>query len=463
MAEVRGTGVQSGELLHVGWYGRNQALEDALDTGVDFVAGDAGSTDCGPGYLGSETGRAYRAGLKQALDYHLSLTVPRKIPFIVGSANMAGTRGGVARFREIVEEIAREKGMHFRAAFIDCELEKPYLKKRLGAGKIRPLDPLPQLTEDDIDRSAHIVGMMGTEPYVKALEEGATVIIGGRTSDAALFAAVPIWKGIPHNVAWHMALCIDHGFAPIEAELETYTSWASLGLPTLAMGIAAADHFRVQATHPNGRVTALRVAQATMFESTHAGSFFEPGGRIDIEQCRYEQLDPRTVKITGSQFTPLAYEVRLEGAERVGYRAFTICGCRDPEIVANLDTNLRRATERTKSLAKIQGIDPDRFRIEFHTYGKGEILRDLEPRKDVVPLEVGIVAECVADTQELANGVEMMLDFELHLFGLFGAGPAVFPFSPTSLEFGPVYQFNVWHLLELDDPLESCDIDVAEL
>lgn len=459
MTEVRGTYVQSGELLHVGWFGRNEVLEEALDSGVDFIAGDAGSTDAGPGYLGSEEGMLYRGGLKQALEYHLSLTVPRKIPFLIGSANMGGTRGGVRWFREVLEEVAREQGWHFTAAFIDCELDKPYLKKRLAEGRIRSMGQLPELTEEDIDRSAHVVNMMGTEPYVKALDEGATVIVGGRTSDPALFAAVPIWKGIPHAVAWHMARCIDHGHANLEIDIRDFVY---PGLSTWAMGICAEDHFRIEATNPKGRATALRVARATLHENTYPASFFEPGGRIDIDQCEYEQVDSRTVKVTGSKFTPLKFEVRLEGAEKVGYRSVTICGFRDPKIVGNLDVNLHQARERTEALATIQGISPESYRIEFHTYGQGEILRDWEYQTNGAP-EVGIVAECVADTQELASAVIAMVHFDLHIWGSLAAGPAAFPFSPTDFEVGPVYQFNIWHLLEPDDPLECCDIEIVKL
>lgn len=462
MDEVTGTAIQTGELLHVGWYGRNEALERTIDRGVDFVAGDAGSSDCGPAYLGGGTGRAYRGGLKQALQYHLSLTVPRGIPFLVGSANIGGTRGGVERFRAIIEEVARESGMHFRAAFIDSEINKTDLKTQLKEGKVHPFDSRPQLTEDDVDRSTHIVGMMGTEPYVKALNAGATVLIGGRTSDPALWAAVPIWKGIPPGVAWHMGKVLDHSFAPLEVDgLENFTSWASLGVPDWAIGIAAHDHFRVETINPEGRVNALRVARSTIFESPRTTSFLEPGGRLDMSHCQYEQVDARTVKVTGSEFVARPYQIKLEGAEAVGYRSITICGSRDPDIIRDLDTTLRRVEERARSLAKIQGIPSDSYRIEFHTYGKGEVLRSLEPQPDHIPLEVGIVVECVAQTQDLANAVQMMLDLELHFLGVFG-GPAIFPFSPTSFELGAVHQFNVWHLLDLDDPLDSCDIELVD-
>ena len=37
--------------------------------------------------------------------------------------------------------------------------------------------------------------MMGPEPFQKALEDGADVVIAGRASDAAIYAAIPLMQG----------------------------------------------------------------------------------------------------------------------------------------------------------------------------------------------------------------------------------------------------------------------------
>ena len=51
MVEV--SGMPAGvSLMHGGFHGPNQALEEALDRRVpDFLAADAGSTDAGPAFL----------------------------------------------------------------------------------------------------------------------------------------------------------------------------------------------------------------------------------------------------------------------------------------------------------------------------------------------------------------------------------------------------------------------------
>jgi hypothetical protein len=43
------------------------------------------------------------------------------------------------------------------------------------------------------------------------------------------------------------------------------------------------------------------------------------------------------------------------------------------------------------------------------------------------------------------------------------AGNLAFPFSPADIPCGPTYRFNVYHLVELDDPLECFPIRIEEL
>ena len=108
-------------LMHGGFNGPNRAAEEALDMAPDFLAADAGSTDAGPAFLGGERGMTHRGGIKASLEYILPQTVGRGIPFIIGSAGLGGNRTTVGHFREIIEEVAREKGLSFRLAVINSE------------------------------------------------------------------------------------------------------------------------------------------------------------------------------------------------------------------------------------------------------------------------------------------------------------------------------------------------------
>ena len=458
MTEVIGMPAVGVSFMHAGG-GNDEVLLAALeDRTPDFIAGDAGSTDAGPAFLGSGKGMTHRSGLKKAFETILPIVVSRKIPLIVGSCGMAGTREHLDEFRDIVEEVAREQGLHFNLGLIDSEQDKSALKASLRAGRISPLGPVPELTEDDIDRATHIVGMQGTEPVIDALNRGADVVLAGRISDSAMFAAVPIMRGIPLAQAWHMAKVIDHGFTNVEP-VE--------GVRTSVFGIVGDDYFRVEATDPRGQVNAMRVAHATVYENNSPFHLLEPPGVLDISSCNFEQDDPRTVTVTGSEFVSKPYTIKLEGAERVGYRTITIGGIRDPELITQVDSFLASCTERVVQMASAQGISEDDYQFFFRVYGKDAVMQKWEPEGGTDAHEVAVIGEAVAETQEIANALinmaHVMLLHSDYPGRLHTTGNVAFPYSPSDIECDAAYQFNVWHVLELDDPLEACSVDVVEL
>ena len=457
MVEVKGMAAAV-SLMHGGFNGPRKAAEDAMEQQPDFMAADAGSTDAGPAFLGGEKGMTHRGGIKASLEYIIPQAVAKGIPFIVGSAGMGGNRAGVAFFRDIIEEVAREKELSFRLAVINSEQDKEYLKRRLRDGKITPLPPSEPLTEDVIDRATHVVGMMGTEPVVEALRQGADIVLCGRISDSAMFAAVPIMKGVPMAQAWHMAKVIDHSNTNVEPVR---------GVETHVMGVASDGHFLIQATDPRGRVSAHRAAHATTYENNSPYYLLEPPGMLDISDSQYEQLDPRTIKVTGSRFETRPYTIKLEGAEVAGYRTITLGGTRDPVLISVLDEFLDICKRRTIDHAAAQGISEDQFKLLFRVYGKNEVMRGWEPDKEFVPKEVGIVGDCVADTQEIANAVMNMCHAQLLHYNYPGrihtTGNFAFPYSPSDIECGPVYRFSVWHILEPEDPMDCCEIEIVDL
>ena len=62
-----------------------------------------------------------------------------------------------------------------------------------------------------IDGSTHIVGQIGTDPYIAAFEAGAQVVIAGRSCDTAIYAALPIWRGFDPGLALHMSKIMECG------------------------------------------------------------------------------------------------------------------------------------------------------------------------------------------------------------------------------------------------------------
>jgi hypothetical protein len=86
-----------------------------------------------------------------------------------------------------------------------------------------------------------------------------------------------------------------------------------------------------------------------------------------------------------------------------------------------------------------------------------------EPLDAVAGHEIGILAEVVAKTQEIANAVLSVTRVTLLHTDFAGRlckeGNMAFPFSPSDIERGPIYQFSLRHVVEPDDPLQMFPIE----
>ena len=82
-------------------------------------------------------------------------------------------------------------------------------------------------------------------------------------------------------------------------------------------------------------------------------------------------------------------------------------------------------------------------------------------------LPIWIIIEAVAESQERADAVCVTARSTMLHYGYPGriatAGNLAFPFSPSDFHAGKVYEFSVYHLLEVEDPAAPFRIDVYEL
>ena len=430
----------------------------AVADGVDFIGCDAGSTDSGPHYLGSGKARGPREGVKRNLRLMLREAMRAGVPVIVGSAGHAGGRPHLEWTLSIIRELASENGWHFKLASIDSEIDKQSLASALRKGLITPLGPGPKLSESAIFEAKRFVAMMGIEPIQRALEAGAQVVVAGRCSDVAIYAALPIMKGIPPAVAFHAGKILECGAASVEQRKAPDSMAAELD----------ADGFTVAPPNPALRCTPQSVAAHTLYENADPWHLVESGGTLDTTCARYESAGDRAVRVSGSRFVSATrYTVRIEGASLVGYRSIVIAGIRDPLVLRQLDpflASLRKVVER-KIFDNLQ-LSPEKYSINFRIYGRNGTLGEMEPLSDIGH-EVGLVIDVVAGSQELAADICPVVSHT----GLHHPIPEynglisnfAYPFSPGGIDVGPVYEFCANHVWELDDPCGPFDMKLEEL
>ena len=422
-----------------------------------FIGCDAGSTDPGPFSLGTGATAFPLRAIKR--DLRLMLLAARRahIPLLVGSAGTAGGAPHVALFRRLIEEIAREEKLAFPMALIHAEQDKAYLKRRLAEGRITPLAPAPEFDHATIDRAIRIVGMMGEEPWLRALDEGAEVIIAGRSSDCAIFAGIPARMGVDPGIAWHAAKILECGAAAVVARPSPDCMFATL----------RDDHFDLTPLDPALRCSPLSVAAHSLYENGDPFRLVESSGVLDLTHATYQALDDRRVRVHGSRFEPASrYTVKLEGAELAGYQTIVLGSIRDPYIIRQIDSWVARLTERVHArVAEVLGGDAEASRYVFNVrvYGRNGTMGPLEPVTEIRSHELCLVIEATASTQEIATTIASMARHQaLHLpipeWRGFITGMAC-PYSPAYIERGAIYRFCVNHVVEPDDPYEMFPIE----
>ncbi len=410
-----------------------------------LIAVDAGSTDPGPYYLGAGISFTDRAAVKRDLELIIEAGLTKNIPVVIGTAGGCGAEPHLMWNLEIIQELAREKGWQFPLGVIHAELTKEQVLQAFRKGKISPLYPAPALTEEEIISAEHIVGQMGPEPVMDVLSRGARVILAGRAYDPAVFSAPAILEGYPRGLAIHMGKILECG---------AIAATPGSGSDCL-MGTLKEDCFIVEPLNPARRCTPTSVAAHTLYEKTNPYLLPGPGGMLDLHSATFTQVNERAVMVAGSRFVPgETYAVKLEGAKRVGFRTVAIAGCRDPIMIAQIDSIIEAVRERVEDNFKRNGFN---YYLHFNIYGKNGVMGKLEPLKEIHSHELGIIIEAVAETQEIANTICSFARSTMLHYGYPGriatAGNLAFPYSPSDFKAGAVYHFNLYHLMEVENPL----------
>ena len=426
---------------------REEEVAYGLRCGAQASASDAGSTDSGAAYLATGKSKNNRGAVKRDLVILMKAHAEAGIPIIIGTSGQAGGDRNLDWTRDIVLEVAAELGSAPKIALLRSELDRDTVKRLNAEGRIQPLPPLGPLEDSTIDECDHIVAALGVEPYVAALEAGADIILGGRSTDTAVLAAYPIWKGAPWGAAWHAGKTGECG-AQCAEEREGSGILLTVG----------ADGFEVEPLSPTNRCTPHSVSAHMLYENTDPFRLTEPGGVLDVTRARYTPLDARRVRVTGSKWDPKPYTMKLEGAGGGGYQTLMLVGIQDPDVLRDIDRFHDRLLEaryqRTRS--SIPADELGEFHISLRMYGWNGMTGAPPPEGTAPPPEIGVLFVATAATQEVANAIAhacnpyffhypAVMDKELPSYG--------FAFTPADVPRGQVYEFKLNHVVELDDPM----------
>lgn len=429
----------------LGYGFRESSLDAAVEAGVDLIACDAGSSDPGPYYLGS--GEPFVGDAMTLRDLRLLVRAALRagVPLIIGSAGGAGADVHVDRLLGLLRRVLDELGAEPHVAVLRSECSREDVTEAVLRQRVHTFETGTPLTPGTVAESARIVAQIGPESYFPALGEKPDIVVAGRAWDVANIAAIPLMRGHAHGLTYHMGKILECGSLAARPA----------GGGDLILGRLRDDHFIVEPTSPERACTVASVSAHTFYEKSDPVMLAGPGGTVDLSRTRFEQINPRRVRVSGSTFRPAdRYLLKLEGARLAGHRAITIGGVRDPNFIRNIDTLQQGVLDRIRESQR-GIIDPSQYSVTFHRYGLDGVMGAWEPNR-IPGHEIGLVIDVVGETAEIAEAVCGLARSTILHIPFDGrqatAGNVAFPFSPAEIPAGPVYAFNIYHLMEIDDP-----------
>jgi len=368
------------------------SFKKALEYDLDLIAVDAGSMDAGPYYLGANAQYVGKSALKRDLELLIKGAIQSDCPLIIGSAGFSGGDVQLRKTVEIIKEIiGNVDPEELRLAVIPAGVPHHLLEAAIE--QLIPLGEMPTLTAE-IVKESEVVGQMGIEPIVTALEKGARVIVCGRAYDPAVFSADPIRKGYPKGACLHAAKILECGAIACEP---------GSGSDCLIAEISKDGTATFFPTNDKRAATINSIAAHTLYEKSKPDVFALPGGLLSIQNTSFSQIDEKTASFKGSEFQSGPLSIKLEGSRSLGKRIVSII-----------------------PLEKDHEADPSVL-----VYGRNGV----EASYAESPVnEIGLIVVAKSETRQFAKDALTFLRSTLLHFGYEGristAGNLAFPFSP---------------------------------
>ena len=430
---------------------------------IDAIICDSGSTDSGPQKLALGSSTVPRESYEADLEPMVAAAHQYHVPTIIGSAGGDGSNDHVDMFVDIIDEIVSSRGYRsLKVLKIHAEIPKQVVATALNStpSRISPCGSgVAPLVQQDVSDATRVVAQMGMQPILDAMHANPDfdMIICGRAYDPAPYAAFSYYNGFTDlGIMYHMGKIMECG------------AQCSVPKSREALVTVRKTSFDVTPLDPNARCTALSVAAHTLYEKSRPDKHYGPDGMLNLTNSTYTELaDGRSVRVSGSSFTASTPEskwtIKLEGARVNGYHSMFVGGCSDPILISQIDEFLVRVKAYVASKCSFN------HELKLTVYGQDNALnmlgnadhRSNSPSRPL-PATIGILGQARASTQREANMVVAMARIacvhgpyrnQKATSGNFGM-----PTAPQEIPMGPVSEFNIYHLMTVDDPAQHFQI-----
>lgn len=299
------------------------------------------------------------------------LAAPRGVKFILnaGGLNPQGAREAIAR-------AFRERGWKATIATVSGDSVLERLDELRTAGEaLAHLDTGAGL---DTVRSRMLFAnaYLGAQPIVRALEQGADIVLTGRVADAALSLAPLV-----HELGWRwddwdrlaQGLTVGHllecsgqgsggnfGSAAAWADVPDY---AHLGYPIAEVGADGGALF-TKAPGTGGRVSFDTLRQQLLYEVHNPHAYVSPDVVLDMGTLKLDDQGGDRVRVSGASGAARPASLKIVGGFHDGWMGSGIIGFSWPQAYAKC----AKAAETIRTLVAERGWPVEETNVEYIGY-----------------------------------------------------------------------------------------------
>ncbi|KAJ5260500.1 hypothetical protein N7478_012105 [Penicillium angulare] len=448
-----------------------KGLEIALQSGSPTaIILDSGSTDSGPAKLALGSMTCPRSSYERDLRQLICAVKKYRVPLLISSAGGDGSDAHVKEFLDIIRETLEapdQRSLKTLAVYSGARHE--LLLEKLVAGKITGCGTcVPKLTEQDIMQSPCIVGQIGPEPFVQAMNAHSDfdILIAGRAYDPSPYVAFCAFNALRESTGdmYSLESTVLGGFTHMGKLMECGGACATPKSASSMATVYSDGSFDIRPLAAESRCTPTSVAAHALYEKSRPDILHGPGGFLDLNTATYTSLsDGISVRTYGSEFVSsksqgLPITIKFEAARVIGYRGIFMGSFCDPILIRQLPSLLDRAKAYVKQK---HAHTREKWEVDFHVYGF-----DLDRNERTSTGDVFIVGEALAETQALANSVTSSARIAcVHApyegqkanGGNFGMGIG----GKLEVEMGACAEFSIYHLAEMEEGEEEA-IEISQ-
>lgn len=311
-----------------------------------------------------------RDGLPMLMDLW-PLAAKHGVKFILnaGGLNPQGAREAIAR-------AFRDKGWKAAIATVSGDSVLERLDELRAAGE--PLAHMDTGAALDTVRSRMLFAnaYLGAQPIVRALEQGADIVLTGRVADAALSLAP-----IVHELGWkwddwdrlaqgltvgHLLECSGQGSGGNFGSAEEWAripDYAHLGYPIAEVSADGAALF-TKAPGTGGRISFDTLRQQLLYEVHNPHAYFSPDVVLDMGTLAFDDQGGDRVRVTGASGAARPVRLKIVGGYQDGWMGTGMIGFSWPQAYAKC----AKAAETIKTLVAERGWPVEETNVEYIGY-----------------------------------------------------------------------------------------------